>query len=238
MAAQYLKELRAFQPQGPYYFGGASFGGTVAYEMAQQLRAAGEEVGLLAFFDTNGPDYPQYLPGITAWQRRLMAWRHRVALHWDNLHVAEGHRLEYLRVKALKWSRGHAGLAAQEIQRHWQQFQEWIAQLWLPATIRQVQQAGYWAARDYRPQPYAGRVTLFRATEQPRGIVPDPTLGWGELVAGGFEIYDTPGHHGAIVREPRARVTAQQLRDALQKAQNNNTDKDTAQTRVAEMVTP
>ena len=222
MAAQYLKEIRAFQPQGPYYIGGSSFGGTVAYEIAQQLRAAGAEVGLLAFFDTNGPDYPQYLPGTTAWQRKLLGLRNRVALHWDNLRAAEGrHRLEYVWVKAQKWARGLVWLAARNIRHRWKRLRERTEQLWLPATIRQVQQAGRWAALDYVPKPYAGQVALFRATEQPRGIIPDPTLGWGKLVLGGFEIYDTPGHHGAVVREPRARVTAQQLRDALSKTQGN-----------------
>ena len=52
---------------------------------------------------------------------------------------------------------------------------------------------------------------------QPRGIVEDRTMGWGALVQGGLDIYDTPGHHGAIVRDPRARVLAQQLQDALEK---------------------
>ena len=55
MAAHYIEEVRAFQPHGPYYLGGSSFGGLVAYEMAQQLRAAGEAIGMLALFDTNGP---------------------------------------------------------------------------------------------------------------------------------------------------------------------------------------
>jgi len=82
-----------------------------------------------------------------------------------------------------------------------------------------VQQAGRWAALDYVPRPYAGRVTLFRALDQPQGIIPDPKLGWGQLVLGGFEIYDTPGHHGAIVREPRSRVLAQKLQAVLHKAQ-------------------
>lgn len=52
MAGHYLKELRAIQPEGPYFIGGYSFGGLVAYEMAQQLRANGELVSLLALLDT------------------------------------------------------------------------------------------------------------------------------------------------------------------------------------------
>jgi amino acid adenylation domain-containing protein len=53
MAALYLKEIRNIQPAGPYYLGGFSFGGWVAYEMAQQLQAQGEEIGLVALFDTS-----------------------------------------------------------------------------------------------------------------------------------------------------------------------------------------
>jgi thioesterase domain-containing protein len=52
MASHYLKEISSVQPRGPYFFGGFSLGGLVAYEMAQQLRAQGEEVGLLVLFDT------------------------------------------------------------------------------------------------------------------------------------------------------------------------------------------
>jgi amino acid adenylation domain-containing protein len=52
MAAHYLKEIRAVQPEGPYFLGGLSFGGTVAFEMAQQLQAQGQQVGLLFLFDT------------------------------------------------------------------------------------------------------------------------------------------------------------------------------------------
>jgi thioesterase domain-containing protein len=52
MAAYYLQEIRAVQPKGPYHVGGFSMGGLVAYEMAHQLLAAGEDVGLVVLFDT------------------------------------------------------------------------------------------------------------------------------------------------------------------------------------------
>lgn len=51
MATHYIQEMRTVQPHGPYHLGGLSFGAWVAYEMAQQLRAQGEEVDLLAMFD-------------------------------------------------------------------------------------------------------------------------------------------------------------------------------------------
>ncbi len=52
MAKRYIQEIKRIQPEGPYRIGGYSFGGLVAYEMAQQLEAQGEEMALLALFDT------------------------------------------------------------------------------------------------------------------------------------------------------------------------------------------
>ncbi len=55
MAARYVDEVRGVQPEGPYLLGGWSLGGLVALEMAQQLRASGQRVGLLALLDTHPP---------------------------------------------------------------------------------------------------------------------------------------------------------------------------------------
>jgi amino acid adenylation domain-containing protein len=52
MASHYLDAIRKIQPEGPYVLGGLSFGGTVAFEMARQLKAKGEEVAGLALLDT------------------------------------------------------------------------------------------------------------------------------------------------------------------------------------------
>lgn len=52
MAAHYLKEIRNFQPEGPYFLGGVGVGGIVAWEMAQRLIAQNKKVGLLVLMDT------------------------------------------------------------------------------------------------------------------------------------------------------------------------------------------
>jgi len=62
MARHYIGEIRSLQPAGPYFVGGFSLGGLIAFEMAQQLRAQGEEVGMLVLFDT----YPGNLKPVTA----------------------------------------------------------------------------------------------------------------------------------------------------------------------------
>jgi aspartate racemase len=67
MADSYIREIRKVQPRGPYHIGGYSFGGLVAYEMAQMLQAQGEEVALLALFDT----YPGKMEGRAAALKKL-----------------------------------------------------------------------------------------------------------------------------------------------------------------------
>ena len=55
IASHFIREMKQAKPKGPYLLTGYSFGGIVAYEMAQQLTAAGEQVPLLAVFDTYAP---------------------------------------------------------------------------------------------------------------------------------------------------------------------------------------
>ncbi len=60
MAAYYIREIRSFQPEGPYYLGGQCFGCIFAFEMAQQLLAQGCTVALLALLDQTTPCPIQY----------------------------------------------------------------------------------------------------------------------------------------------------------------------------------
>jgi acyl-coenzyme A synthetase/AMP-(fatty) acid ligase/thioesterase domain-containing protein len=56
LARGHVAALREVQPNGPYQLAGHSFGGLVAFEMAHQLTAAGQEVALLAILDSFPPD--------------------------------------------------------------------------------------------------------------------------------------------------------------------------------------
>ena len=114
MAAHYLSEIRTVQAKGPYQLGGFSFGGLVAYEMACQLLAQGEEVSLLALFDTYAsnpkpvklsdilrhpsPGQLKRLPGALRKKvrRTLIAWRLPEVLKnvlRSNTRAAEQYRL-------------------------------------------------------------------------------------------------------------------------------------------------
>lgn len=56
MAQDYIEELLEFQPEGPYSLCGGSMGGTIAYEVAQQLKDKGHQIDKLILFDTFGPE--------------------------------------------------------------------------------------------------------------------------------------------------------------------------------------
>jgi thioesterase domain-containing protein len=67
IAAYFAAQIHAFQPQGPYVIAGYCAGGTVAFELAQQLLLGGADVSFLALF---GSPYPTYFQLPTQlWQR-------------------------------------------------------------------------------------------------------------------------------------------------------------------------
>ena len=142
MAAHYLAEIRTVQSRGPYYLGGFSLGGLVAYEMACQLRARGEEVGLLALFDTYAGNpkpvneslldllrHParaqlQRLPGELRKKvrRTIRMWRlpeHLKKVLRANTHAAEHYRLRPYSGKATLLRAGDVWLASEDPYAAW-----------------------------------------------------------------------------------------------------------------------
>ena len=88
----------------------------------------------------------------------------------------------------------------------------------VPRVLWEIRGVMRRAAQNYVPKVYPGRVTLFRASKRRREIYPDPTMGWGNLAAGGLEIHETLGHHGDIVVEPQVRFLIEKLKACLARA--------------------
>jgi len=63
LAAHYAEEIRTVQSEGPYLLGGVCSGGVVAFEMAQQLQAQGQQVALLALVEPT----PPWVPGLRSY---------------------------------------------------------------------------------------------------------------------------------------------------------------------------
>ena len=214
MASGYLREVRTHQPQGPYYLGGFSFGGSVALEMAQQLRALGQEVALLAILDHTPPPL----------RFRRLVWNPRVAIdfavnvtRWFHEEIYQGRpggRLAHLRQKgAVAWQQ-IVKAARPSVSAH-ADTEEIIAGRNIPEEFRQQVTTNYQALRDYVPKVYPGRVTLLRARTRPLFRLHGCDLGWGVLAGGGLEIVEVPGNHETILKEPNVRFLADALRTRL-----------------------
>ncbi len=194
MASHYVKEMRGLRPEGPYFIGGYSFGGMIAFEMAQQLAAQGQE-GVVFLFDTLLP-----IRGILADQEAGSASSVLLKL----FQVPATERRNYLsRVVAA---------AMRPIER-------WLRVARLPREHNKVRKICLQAYREYMPQPFAGRVILFRSSQKPLRGVRDPYLGWGAYVPRGLEVYDVEGNHENILLEPQVRCVAEQLKVCLDEAQ-------------------
>ena len=76
----------------------------------------------------------------------------------------------------------------------------------------QVHTAHMEALRSYRPRPYAGQITLFRATDALVVDSPDAEDSWKQLATGDVIRYTTPGDHYSMLREPDVHVLARQLK--------------------------
>jgi len=90
----------------------------------------------------------------------------------------------------------------------------------LPDYVKKVRSACLQAEREYRPQPYSGRVILFRSNHKPLGQVVDPRAGWNNCVLRGLEIHEIEGNHENILLEPQVRRVADSLKSSLNGSHN------------------
>jgi thioesterase domain-containing protein/acyl carrier protein len=213
IAARYIRDILEVRPVGPYLLGGLSFGGLVAFEMARQLRAAGHAVPFLGLLDTHVPRYPMGTP-----RRDWVYWlRQRSDYHLGNLSALDlKGKLAYVGGRV----RHQASRALLLTRRFLRRLGVWL--LW--GTRWEIGRA-YWAAQRarmaYRPDPYDGPVTLFRAPNQPKGMT-DPSLGWAELARGGLHIIEVGGTHVSMMSEPRLPALGAAVRAALPSPQRND----------------
>lgn len=217
MAEFYIDEIKRHQPKGPYCLGGSSFGGLVAYEMARQFRERGDEVGLLALFDSSTPEYQTHLlPGTSVLRMRIYNFRHRMQTHWDNLILLSwSERATYVLNKAKKGILGYRRGYRNRLKRLVRKFYATSAgKRSIPKNYIQIVDQLEQARKMFLPKPYRGKATLFRATIQPYGRAFDPTLGWNSYVDE-IEIHDIPGHHTSIVSEPYVRKLAERLKECI-----------------------
>ncbi len=216
MATHYIQEIRQLQPEGPYYLGGRSFGGVVAYEMAQQLREQGQKVALVALLDTDPIGWLKLFPRRTACKLQAHFLALRIKRHLVNLRdLSLPTKLHYIREKIAYKKR------KLETWR-WQLKQVLQPGKKLSNILRDVEEFNYLAAEQYVPRTYADQVAFFCACEEVSA--PENQYGWKTLATGGVELVEVPGDHQSMIQTPHVQFLADQLKLRLIRNSTKNHD--------------
>ena len=197
MAAHYITEIRRKQPSGPYFIGGYSGGGVVAFEMAKQLVAQGERIGALIFIDSVAPGV--VVPSVAAkLSKRVERFREYGLVDYFNIAKGAVNR----RVEAVATV-----------------FRKPLRRLF-PYHYRLENIGDTWneAFAAYQPTPYSGDAMLFRASS---GFVLGFDIGrkngWERFVGGDIDVNECPGGHTTMCEEPHVRVLARRMKSYLQR---------------------
>lgn len=216
IAAHYIAAIKQIQPEGPYLIGGASFGGTISLEMAQQLTAMGDEVSRIVIFDHTPPNtlseeetqatkvqqamqfaqnFPRWFKSFTelgpAAMRDRIQRKLRLAKKPETPQVvANGTPLDILE--------------AADIIDYADD---------LPDHRRKLITANFNAIDSYRPQRWNGRVLLLKAKSRPLFGRTDPIVAWRKLVGDqNLTAIEVDGSHEGMFHEPHVRPLAKVLK--------------------------
>lgn len=234
MSAEYVESLLAAQPEGPFFIGGWSIGGVVAFDLARRLREQGREIKLLVLLDSMPPTTSgRFAEGES--ESLLVEFCRDIGLHlndfmmeWQELGGLEpDHQLALILDGAKKANIVPPDVSLSQVSR-----------------LFDVFKANVNAARNYTPQIDYGRVTLFRASEgieqlREKDVLAlgqhtsplsagsssaiaarDVDLGWNKFVKSGPELRIVPGNHYTMLKPPHLQTLAETLNQCIREAED------------------
>ncbi|MFE2322531.1 amino acid adenylation domain-containing protein [Streptomyces sp. NPDC059385] len=193
-AAEYIRLIKEVRPEGPYHLLGWSFGGLLAFEMAVQLRAAGDEVGLLTVMDS--------FPRTDAVDER----DEQVRLGW----LMEGighHRDEF----------DGRRIVPDDLYETLRRDNSPLARMGRERLRRVVDLMGRHQLLNtrYKPGEYAGDVELFLAERSPWGEVTAKDVLWKEFMTGSVRVHRVDCAHDDMLDPEPLTAIGPALRAAL-----------------------
>jgi amino acid adenylation domain-containing protein len=181
MAADYLGEIRAVQPSGPYHLMGWSLGGLVAFEAARLLQADGEETALLVLLDA------YHSQDLDTGSREILP-ELLESIGIDAGMIAEDGNPDLEQIMAVLRERGDAFASLEQDD--------------LVAVYRNYEN-GLRCAQDYRPGPYRGDIVFFTAVRGRTADSPTAQSNWQPVTDGQIEDYPIDVEHHFLL-EPAA----------------------------------
>jgi len=214
MARFYVEEVRKRQPTGPYLLGGLCAGGVIAFEMALQLRGAGERVGLVAILDAAKPHARKRTGRVTKERVRRLEQMFAALGERPGGWLTRTFRLaSAVAAKALSYIAWECSSRAKRLSTqvrfrlldqllvHGKSWPTFVKEL----TVREIYDS---AEARYAPRQLSDAgVILARAQSGTGGDTPyseiyaDDTFDW-ESVAPGMRVINVEGGHSSILQEP------------------------------------
>jgi thioesterase domain-containing protein len=207
IAALLVRAMREEQPHGPYFLGGLCVNAVLAYEVARQLRADGEEVALLALLDGHNQAY---------YKNPLTDGRYsgRLKYHLSNLlHLEAREKQSYLldrldearrKIERIAWQLTSQANSDRSTGRN-------------NGAIRNTDNIVHPAFHRFDPKPYPGKMVLLQSSDWPEGPYFDFRRGWEGLVEDGVDFHRIPGDHPSMFTEPNVNLVAEKLLFHLRK---------------------
>ena len=200
MGKHYTAQIRKRQPRGPYLLGGASFGGALAYEIAQNLLRIGEQIDGLFLIDTADP---AKLPKHELEDSEVLAYLLKVAVNipdgLDDLkQLLPDEQIRYFIERAKKVNKLFPTVSLAEAQQ-----------------ILKLSRINLNALAHYRPKPIACKITLFLALEQGEGVLETGDLPWMQLAQPGSAVHHIPGNHITMNFMPHVQVMGDKITQIL-----------------------
>jgi thioesterase domain-containing protein len=212
MAAHYVEEIQRLQPKGPYFLGGYCMGGTIALEIAQQLRRAGEAIALLAMLETYNLEG---LPEVSSFPLRTIYKAQNLYFNLTNLLLSlsqggfdfflEKIKVEFSRMKMtwnILWSTMLEKLNYEGV---------------LQYQHLQVRTVNDQAQAAYRTVPYDGTITVFRTKTYYCGLH-DWDFGWGHIARQGVHVVKLLHYPRGSLNDPFVDVLAERLSAEIENA--------------------
>jgi thioesterase domain-containing protein/acyl carrier protein len=214
VARDLVAAIREVQPGGPYHLGGWSLGGVVAYLAALELRAAGEEVPVLALFDSPAPPEGGAPPSDYDDGELLRVFaRFLGARCGKELPRPDGEFAGLDFDGRLHWALETARRAEAVPPDSGLSQIRYLYQVYKNGLVSSVRQL--WTVE---PRPYPGRITLFR-TREPlaafEAIFPDATERWAALSGEPLDVHRVAGDHYTMFLEPHGEELGAMLRRCL-----------------------
>ena len=224
MAADYVQEIRTIQSEGPYYLGGYSLGGLVAYGTAQQLKRRGQDVKLLLLLD---PAPPRQWAEVIAGERTPLVpvrsgilgdFQNRFRVGWSQLLSGPLSSRRRWLFTALKWRLAAMRARAEKDAKVSVCAISLGLGLRVPPSLRYFYflRAGRKAARRYEAQPYPGQIVLLQAEN---GIGKVDHI-WRSLATERLVVHELPGTHLGIIQGSESQLWADHLAACLEEAQS------------------